>query len=78
MRHRRVISPAEAGPVGIPEFMRNLRMAILIAVLHIGLAVVLKILARSLDSIVKSAPLDFVQLLGRGLPVAVPVICRRS
>jgi hypothetical protein len=65
------VSTAEAIAVRLPQIIRKLRMPILIAIVDVRPPVVLKIPARPLHPIVKTAPLRFVQLARRHIPAAL-------
>ena len=50
-------------------------MAILVAIIDVGAAVILDILARALNPIVKTAALEVVKLCRRSFPIApIPIL----
>jgi hypothetical protein len=69
-----VITAPEAITVGFPLLTRKMRMAVFIAVFHVGPAVIGEVLSCAFDSIVKAAALKIVQLSGRRIPVAIVIL----
>jgi hypothetical protein len=60
VRHGSFVAAPETFAVRLSLLGRKMRMPVLISIVHVGLTVIPIILARSLDSIVKTPALDFV------------------
>jgi len=69
MRHGPLISTAEALTIIFPLVVRNMRMAVLVAVVNIRLAMIIEVLVSTLDAIVKSLALNITELCGRRIPL---------
>jgi len=74
MRHRAFISLPESLAVVVPEVARHMRMTELLTVLDVRLAVVLEVLPRSFNPVMKPLSLCFTELRGRRIPAAIPVV----
>jgi hypothetical protein len=72
MRHGLLVSAAKGLLVIPSHFARHIRMTILIAVVDVWPAVIVNILSRTFNSIVKTPALNVVELSWRSFPV-VPV-----
>jgi hypothetical protein len=70
VRHTYVIATAKAFTIRIPLVARNMRMAVLVAVAHVWPPVIVEVLARTFDPIVKTLPLDLLQFLRWCIPAA--------
>ena len=70
MRNAHGISPAEAFLIRVPQAVGKPWTPVFIAIIDAGTAVILKVLARALNSIAEAAALGFVELARRYIPVA--------
>ena len=70
MRHGRFISAAKALTIRISLVARNMRMTVLVAVIHVRSTVIINILACAFDPIVKTLPLGLPPFLRRRIPTA--------
>ena len=70
VRHTLLIAPAKAFTVRFPLFARNMRLAILIAVVHVGRTVVIAVFAGALDTIMKALTLELTELRRWRIPSA--------
>ncbi len=68
MLNAHLVSAPEALPIVVPQVTRHIRMAKLIAIVHIRRPMILEVLAGALDAIMKSAALDILKLPWRRLP----------
>src|SRR6185369_12723359 len=66
--HSLLISAAESLPVVLTCAPLDMRMAILIAIIHIRPTMLVVILARALDPVVIALALNFAKLAGRSIP----------
>jgi hypothetical protein len=66
-----LITAAESIAVSLAKFWRKFGAAVLVAILDVGLAMVFKVLARALDSVMEPALLGLVELARRRLPITV-------
>jgi hypothetical protein len=71
MRHADSVSATEAFPVGAPQVVRKPWTPEFIAIIDAGTAVILKVLARAINSIVKASALNIVEFPRGHIPVAV-------
>ena len=69
VRHGHVVSTPKALAIGFAQPTGHIRIAILIAIIHVRAAVVLEVLAGSFHSVVESASLHIVPGVRRSLPV---------
>jgi hypothetical protein len=74
MRDAYGISAAEAIAVDFAELAWKLGIAVFITILDVGAAVILKVLARALNAIVKTAALGFIEFPWRHVPVTVAIL----
>jgi hypothetical protein len=70
VRHAGVISAAKALTVRISLVARNVGMTVLVAVVHVRSAVIVNILTRAFDPVVKTLPLDLPPFLRWRIPTA--------
>jgi hypothetical protein len=68
--HAALIAATETIAVRFPIAARNIRIAILVAVVHVWPAVVVGVSLRANDPVAKSAALDLLQFLRRRIPAA--------
>ncbi len=69
VRHRHAVSTPKTLPISLAQLTGHIRMAILIAVIHVGLSVILVVLSGSFDSVVETPPLNIIPGVRRSLPV---------
>ncbi len=69
VRHAYVVSAAKAFAICAPHVLRNIGMAVFLAIVDIGTTMVTEVLVSSLDTVMKAAPLHVVPLIRRSLPV---------
>jgi hypothetical protein len=55
-----------------------MRVAILVAIIHVRRTVVVKVLSRSFDAIVKALALNLAKLRGRGVPSVIVILSYAS
>jgi hypothetical protein len=70
VRHTPFIAAAKAITIGFPLFARKAGIAVLVAIVHVRLAVIAEILARAFNAILETFALNLLQFLRRGIPVA--------
>jgi hypothetical protein len=68
------ITAAEALLIGIPHLMGHIRMAVFVAIVDVGAAVIVEVLLRAYEAILKAATLDVVEFAGRQIPVTVAIM----
>src|ERR1019366_277577 len=56
--------------IGFPLFARKAGITVLVAIVHVRLAVIVEILARAFNAILETLALNLLQFLRRGIPVA--------
>ena len=74
MVHGRVIAATETFSIVIPGAFRNVGVAEFFPALDIGSAVMIEVLAGPFNAIVKTLPLDFAELMGRGIPLITIIV----
>jgi hypothetical protein len=67
----RFISTAKSFAIVVAIAWRDMRMTKLTAVVDVGLAMIVKVLARAFDTIVKALALNFAKLVWRPVPIIV-------
>lgn len=65
-----IVAAAKAVAVSVPIVARNPGMTELLAAVHVRAALIVEIIARGFDSIVKAAALKFLEFLWRRIPAA--------
>jgi hypothetical protein len=70
VRYAHFISAAKALAIRISLVTRNMRMTVLVSIVHVRPTVIVKIPARAFDSIVKSLALSFPPFLWGRIPSA--------
>jgi hypothetical protein len=65
------IAAAKAVAVSFPVVVLDLRMTVLLAPVHVRAALMVEIVARGFDSVMKAAALELLQFLRRRIPAAV-------
>ena len=73
MIHGRFVAATEAFAVVCLGAVGNMGMAVLIAIVDVGPAMVVVVLAGAFDTVVVSLPLDIAKLLWRCVPIAIMV-----
>ena len=68
MIHSLFVTPTITFAIIFPRALRYVGVPIFLAIIHVGSAMIVKILARALDSIVITLPLDLTKLLWRRIP----------
>jgi hypothetical protein len=68
--HTHAVSTSETITISFAFFRPQMRVTVLVTVIHIRPPMIVIISARAFNSIVKSAALDFVQLSRRSIPTA--------
>jgi hypothetical protein len=72
--HGRVITPAESFTVIVPGAGRYVGMTILFPVVYVRGTVVVKVLSRTFNSIVKALALNLAEFSGRGVPSFIAIL----
>ena len=65
-----LIATAKSFAIGFLLVPWKARIAVLVAVVYIGTAVIVEVLARAFNAVAKSLALDVLQILGRRIPCA--------
>jgi hypothetical protein len=76
--HARIVAVAEAFAVIPSRVVRNVGMAVFVAVLYIRAAMVVVVLASTFDAIMETLPLNVAELLRRGIPAALVLSISRG
>lgn len=69
--HTDLVAAAEAFAVVVTQGAFDVRVAVLVAVVHVRTAVVVEVLARTLDAVVEAAPGSVLELGRRSVPSAL-------
>jgi hypothetical protein len=72
-----LVAPAESVTILMARIMRNIRMPIFIAILHVWLPVILEVAPCALDAVVESTPRDVAPVVIRNPRPWLVVIARR-
>jgi hypothetical protein len=76
VRNAPIVTAAKSLLIRFALFGGKMRISILVAIVHVGTAVIVEILARAHDPIVKTLTLHIPQILRRPLPV-IPILCSK-
>lgn len=69
MCRRSIIAAAKPVAIGVAGLGRQMRVPILVAIVHVGLAVIFIVTTRTFHAVVKTTPLQVVELGGKGIPL---------
>lgn len=72
--HRPVIAGAEPFAIVLPEIASDVGVPVFFAILDVGWAMVVKVLASAFDSIVEALPLCLAKLSRRRIPVMIVIM----
>src|SRR5579862_2658828 len=74
VRHRAIVAAAKSVPVHFTLFRRKIWVAVFIAIIHVGLAMIIEVSSCSFNSVAKAAALNLIQFLGRDVPSTVIIL----
>ncbi len=69
MLHRAIVSAPETFPVRLLQFGWNMRVTILVAIIHVRSPVIFVVPSRAFHTIVESAALNVIEFCGERIPL---------